>query len=196
MRRAAAILLLVLLAACGGRALFPSETNGRAAWDSRPEGRAWTQMTRLALDSEGANLMAATPGDVNAFCPNYAALEPSGRREFWAMLVSEIAAAESGLDPAAVKGPRRGLLGISPDAARGYGCANVGVAQLNDPQTNLACGVRILAATAGRDGLVSGYTAQGWRGAGRFWTSLRRPEAIADLQQHLNDQSFCRRRTA
>jgi hypothetical protein len=105
------------------------------------------------------------------------------------------------LDPMAVKAPspgqpqaRRGLMLISADAAQRYGCANVGIAQLNDPQTNLGCGVKILAATSGRDQIVLGYTPQGWKGAARYWLDLRKPEALADLQDHLNGQTFCRRK--
>jgi hypothetical protein len=216
MRRLLAVGVLGLLAACGTMrgpggivgpgGLLSREVVGSTAWDDRPDGKTWSQMTRLAIDSDGVNLLAAVPKDIDAFCPNYASLEAQAKREFWVVLVAEIASIESGLDPNAAKmspvspglpaNARRGLMQISADAARRYGCANVGAAQLNDPQTNLGCGVRILAATSGKDQVVTGYTTGGWRGAARYWSDLRKPETLADVQQRLNDQSFCRRKTS
>lgn len=215
LRNAFALLTLVLAAACGTTGgvsgpgggiagpggIFSNEVVGKTAWDDRPDGRAWSQIARTAIDVEGAALVASAPSDMNAFCPSYATLDPQAKREFWVVLVSEIANVESTLDPLAVKAPspgqpqaRRGLMMISADAARRYGCANIGIAQLNDPQTNLGCGVKILAATSGVDQIVLGYTPQGWKGAARYWLDLRKPEMLADLQDHLNGQSFCRRR--
>lgn len=217
LRYALAALIVTFAAGCGttggpgsvnggGGGLFSNEITGKASWSDRPQGRDWTQMTRTALDADGASLIAATPADIAAFCPGYAALDPQGKREFWVVLVSEIASFESGLNPDVVKTPpstppgsaqaRRGLMQISSDAAQRYACANVGVAQLTDPQTNLGCGVKILAATSGRDQIVLGFTSDGWKGAGRYWTDLRRPEALADIQDHLNQQTFCRKRTS
>ena len=216
MRRAlskiAASGLLLLLAACGttggpgasGGGIFSNEADGRAAWDSRSEGRSWSQMTRLAIDTDGAALLAATPADIEVFCPNYANLTPQAKREVWVVLVAQIAQIESALDPMAVKNPpgpgqaqaRRGLMQISVDTAQRYRCANVGPMQLNDPQTSLGCGVKILAATSGADKIVTGYTQGGWKGAARYWVDLRRPENVADLQAATNGQTFCRRKTS
>ncbi len=213
LRHALAALIVTLAAGCGttggsganGGGLFSNEVSGKASWSDRPQGRDWSQMTRTALDVDGASLIAGTPSDISAFCPGYAALDPQGKREFWVVLVSEIASFESGLNPDVVKTPqtapgqaqaRRGLMQISSDAAQRYACANVGVAQLTDPQTNLGCGVKILAATSGRDQIVLGFTPDGWKGAARYWTDLRRPEALADIQDHLNQQTFCRKRTS
>jgi hypothetical protein len=212
MRRALVLGCLLMLAACGttrapgapgqpGEGLFggifSNAPRAQTAWDARPEGDSWTQMTRTAIDADGSALLAAAPTDMDAFCPNYPKLDDAAKKEFWVATVSEIAAVESALDPAkAGTQNRRGLLQITPDAATRYGCANVGVAQLGDPQTNLGCGVKILAATSARDKIVTGYTTDGWKGAARYWLSLRKPETIADLQDHLNRQSFCRRQTS
>lgn len=214
MRRALILGCLLLLAACGTtpggpgappspggdgflNGIFSSAPKAKAAWDQKPEGDAWSQMTRAAIDADGASLVAAAPTDIDAFCPNYAKLDDAGKKEFWVATVAEIALVESALDPAKAGAQgRRGLLQIAPDAAQRYGCANVGVAQLADPQTNLGCGVKVLAATSARDGIVTGFTTDGWKGAARYWVSLRKPEAIADLQEHLNAQNFCRRQTS
>jgi hypothetical protein len=206
MRRLLVLGLFTLLAACsttggGGGGIFSNEVSGQAAWNSRSEGNAWTQMARTAIDADGASLVTMTPSDIDVFCPNYAQLDPQGKREMWVVLLSQIAQAESGLDPMAAKGAnpaaaRRGLLLISVDNAARFGCANVGAPQLNDPQTNIGCGVKILAATSGRDHVVTGYTSDGWKGAARFWLDLRKPEVLADLQESTNKQSFCRRKTS
>lgn len=215
LRYALAALIVTFAAGCGttggpggangGGGLFSSDVSGKAAWSDLPQGRDWSQMTRTAIDVDGTSLLAAMPADMGAFCPGYAALDPQAKREFWVVLVSEIAVAESGLNPDVVKTPqtapgqaqaRRGLMQISSDAAQRYACANVGVAQLTDPQTNLGCGVKILAATSGRDQIVLGFTSDGWKGAARYWTDLRRPEALAEIQDKLNQQTFCRKRAS
>ncbi|MES1203721.1 MAG: lytic transglycosylase domain-containing protein [Pseudomonadota bacterium] len=210
MRRALILGCLLLLAACGTTGgpgapssggllgdIFSNAPKAKTAWNDRPEGDSWTQIARTAIDADGVSLIAAAPTDMDAFCPNYAKLDDAGKKEFWVATVSEIALVESGLDPAKTGAQnRRGLLQITPDAAQRYGCANVGVAQLADPQTNLGCGVKILAATSARDKIVTGFTTDGWKGAARYWLNLRKPEAIADLQEHLNAQNFCRRQTS
>lgn len=210
MRRALILGCLLLLAACGTTGgpgapdnggllgeIFSNAPKAKTSWNDRPEGDSWTQIARTAIDADGVSLIAAAPTDMDAFCPNYAKLDDAGKKEFWVATVSEIALVESGLDPAKAGAQnRRGLLQITPEAAQRYGCANVGVAQLADPQTNLGCGVKILAATSARDKIVTGFTTDGWKGAARYWLNLRKPEAIADLQEHLNAQSFCRRQTS
>ncbi|MEJ0022027.1 MAG: lytic transglycosylase domain-containing protein [Alphaproteobacteria bacterium] len=212
MRHALVLGCLLMLAACGTTGgpgapstggggilgdIFSSAPKAKASWDSKPEGDSWTQITRAALDADGVALITSTPTDMDAFCPNYAKLDDAGKKEFWVAAVSEIALVESALDPAKAGAQnRRGLLQITPEAAQRYGCANVGVAQLSDPQTNLGCGVKILAATSAHDQIVTGFTTDGWKGAARYWLSLRKPESIADLQEHLNAQNFCKRQTS
>ena len=201
LRRVAIISALLALAACATTMTGPSggsifTPQPRAAWDSAPQGREWTAAARAAIDSAGPALVTGTPKDIAAYCPNYAALDPTTRRDFWVVALSQIAQLESGLDPARASADgRRGLLQISGDAARRYGCAAASDAQLLDPAQNIACGAKIMAQTSGVDTYVAGYS-EGWRGASRYWVELRKPENVADLQSLLNAQSFCARRSS
>jgi hypothetical protein len=167
----------------------------KTAWEKAPQGRDWTEAARAAIDTAGPALVAATPKDIAAYCPRYGAADPATRRDFWVVMLSQIAQIESGLDPAkAAAGAAggRGLLQISSDAARRYGCAIASDQDLLDPAKNIACGAKILASTSGQDGYVAGYN-EGWRGASRYWLELRKPDGVADLQNVLNAQSFCAR---
>ncbi len=195
MRRFAPLLLLLVLAACAGGRMGGAGAP-RTAWSDHAQARAWTEATRAALDAEGAPLLQGAYADIGAFCPRYAEAEPAVKRDFWVVIVSEIAALESALEPARVSpgsvaaGSRRGLLQISSGAAERYACEANGVALLEAP-VNLACGVKILAATSARDGVVTGWGGDGWRGAARYWEALRKPEALARIQARANAQAFC-----
>jgi hypothetical protein len=170
----------------------------KTAWENLPQGREWTAAARAAIDASPA-LLATTPKDIAAFCPSYAVASAADKRDFWVVLISDVADLESGLNTAAVKTApgagdvRRGLLAISTDAASRYGCAASSAAELLDPAVNITCGSRILAQTSGVDGYVTGYDS-GWRGAARYWLELRKPEQLAELQSRLNAQNFCARR--
>jgi hypothetical protein len=206
--------LALLAAACGTTTGGPSGANGgigsvfqgqpRTVWDNQPQGRDWTATARAAIDQSPA-LAASIPKDIAAYCPSYAQAQPTDKRDFWVVVLSDIAFIESSFNPANVKtaptapgGPgdvRRGLFGISTDAARRYGCAATTATDLLDPAANITCAARILAQTSGVDGYVAGYN-EGWRGASRYWLELRKPDGIAELQSRLNGQSFCPRRSS
>jgi len=211
MKRFVALALVVLAAACattggspgtGGGSIFQPEP--RTAWEAQPQSRDWTAAARAAIDASPA-LAAIVPKDIAAYCPSYAAAQPADRRDFWVVMLSDIAFIESALNPAAVKaaptapgGPgdvRRGLFAISTDAAKRYGCTAVTSTDLLDPAANITCAARILAQTSGADGYVAGYS-DGWRGASRYWLELRKPDGIAELQSRLNAQGFCPRRSS
>lgn len=171
----------------------------KTAWDDQPQGKEWTAVARAAIDAAPA-LIAVMPKDIAAFCPSYAAASASDKRDFWVVLLSDIAFVESGLNSAAVKTApgapndvRRGLLAISTDAATRFGCGATSATDLLDPSANITCAGRILAQTSGTDGYVTGYSS-GWRGASRYWLELRKPDGIAEVQSRLNAQSFCARR--
>ena len=204
--------LALLAAACGTTTGGPNgatrgegsifQNQPRTVWDNQPQGRDWTEAARAAIDQSPA-LAAGVPKDIAAYCPSYAQAQPTDRRDFWVVMLSDIAFIESSLNPAAVRAAaaggagdvRRGLFAISTDAAKRYGCAATSATDLLDPTANITCAARILAQTSGVDGYVAGY-AEGWRGASRYWLELRKPDGIAELQSRLNGQSFCPRRSS
>jgi Transglycosylase SLT domain len=184
----------------------PSRPSGypAAVWESRPDGRAWTLTAHQAIDTLAPSLLAATPSDIDAFCPGYRATNAAGRRAFYVALLAELARYESNFDPSVRytesftdnSGQRvisRGLLQISQESANGYGCAITNAEQLHDPTTNISCAVRIVARWVERDGVIAGYSAGAWRGASRYWSPLRDRNKLVDLQAALNAQSFCAR---
>lgn len=202
---AAALLALAACETTGGGS-GPTRPSGypSAAWEVRPEGRAWTTIANQAIDTLAPQLVSVVPTDIDAFCPGYRATNAVGRRAFYVSLLAELSRYESNFDPSVRytesfsdnSGQRvisRGLLQISQESANGYGCAITNAEQLHDPETNIRCGVRILARWVARDGVVSGYDAGAWRGASRYWSPFRDRNKLVDLQAALNAQPFCAR---
>ena len=88
----------------------------------------------------------------------------------------------------AVCGQWHGLLQISPATARGYGC-NAGTAgALKDGGANLSCGLRIMAVTVPRDGVISA----GMRGVAADWGPFHQASKRADIQAITRNSSVCR----
>lgn len=205
---------LGLLAACaastttgGGVSSAPLFGYPSVAWDARPEGRQWTTTAHAAIDALAPQIVNVVPTDIDAFCPGYANASPANRRAFYVSLLAEIARLESNFDTSVqftetfsdTAGRRvvsRGLLQLSLESANQYGCAITDAQQLNDPATNLQCGVRILDRWIERDQLVAGYQSGAWRGASRYWSIFRDRNKLADIQAATNAQGFCKRRTS
>jgi hypothetical protein len=212
MRRLILLCVCLMVAACGtttsgggttGTGVTPGSIFGPpppvTAWDNRPEGKDWTLAARASIDA-APSLMAVTPKDIAVYCPRYAEADIASKRDFWVVLLSEIGAVETQLNPAATKTVtggevRRGMFAISTQAATRYGCTATTPAQLAEPTAAIACAARILAATSGADAYVTGYEG-GWRGAGKYWLEIRKPMGIAQLQERLNAQPFCPRRSS
>jgi hypothetical protein len=202
--------VLATLAACettgvpiGGGPTRPSGIPA-AAWEVRPEGRNWTLAAHQAIDALAPQMLAVVPSDIDAFCPGYRTTNTAGRRAFYVSLLAELARYESNFDPSVRytetfndnSGQRvisRGLLQLSRESANGYGCSIADAEQLHDPQTNIACAVRILARWVERDGVVAGYQSGAWRGASRYWSPFRDRNKLVDLQAATNRQPFCAR---
>jgi hypothetical protein len=214
MRKLLAIAALLVVAACasstttgGGMGSTPIFGYPQAAWDVRPEGRQWTTTAHAAIDALAPQIVSVVPTDIDAFCPGYANASPANRRAFYVSLLAEIAKLESNFDTSVqftesfndASGRRvvsRGLLQLSQESANGYGCAITDAQQLNDPATNIQCGVRILNRWVGQDRLVAGFQSGAWRGASRYWSVFRDRNKLADIQAATNAQGFCKRRTS
>jgi len=174
-----------------------------ARWDSKPDGRAWTQMTLESLGQHGMGLVSMVPSDIGNYCPAYQTADQSKRMAFWVGLISALAKFESSYKPEAkftepnifdAQGNRvvsRGLLQISIESGRGYGCVIPTAEALHEPVVNLACTVRIMNRLITRDGLI-GSTADPWKGAAAYWSPFRKQARRQDIQNWTKRQAYCR----
>ena len=125
-------------------------------WDGKhAEASRWAQYTEDAIAQYGSAMRSKRPGDIASFCPNYANLDEKGRTQFWVGLVAAIARYESNYNPSTryqenfkdssgTAVVSRGLLQISAESARNYGCSVSSGSALHDAKVNLTCGVRII----------------------------------------------------
>jgi hypothetical protein len=159
-------------------------------WDHRPEGKAWTESTLVALSSKDQLLSERVPADIETWCPGYAAATLDERRAFWAGLLSAVAKYESTWNPQASGGGGRwiGLMQIDPRSAGYYGCEATSVVALKDGQANLECAVEIMSTQVAKDGLVAGG---GNRGIGRDWAPLRSSEKRGAMAAWTSQQPYC-----
>jgi len=173
-------------------------------WGDAPDRVAWTRVLLRAVDEHGADLVRPdlAVADAATYCPGYGRLDRAGRRIFWAALLSSLAEPESGFDPRSsfvesfrdATGDRvvsRGLLQLSLESARGYGCVLRDADQLHDPATNLACGVRILNRLVARGGAVSTRVGTSWRGAAAYWSPFRTNQGRERVAGWVRGQPFC-----
>lgn len=189
--RAALIALTLPLAGCSSaHQTAAGDVSPPMRWDFRPEAPAWTAATLAALRGHGSALEQVVPGDIDTFCPAYSEGGPATRRAFWAGLFSALAKHESDWNPRAAGGGGRwiGLMQISPDTARRYGCVATSSADLKNGSLNLACAVRIAAAQVARDRMVAG---NGRQGVGRDWAPIQSASRRADIAAWTRQQSYC-----
>lgn len=200
----ASIAAIVFLAACQSTTTPQTQTAEQAQmaqlaatppmrWGSAGSD-AWTQATLAALDREGVTMLSRVPADINTFCPNYAALNATGRKAFWAGLLSAVAKHESTYNPSASGGGGRwlGLMQIAPATWRNYDCNG----NIKNGGDNMACAVKIMSRQVGRDNAVA-HDGSGWRGVARDWAPMRNSSKRADIAAWTSSQSYCApRRTA
>lgn len=188
------VLACLALAACGSG---PQTVEKRAApefgtslWGQRAEGGRWTASVMQALDRQGAPLVASVPSDIDVYCPGYRTADEEARKAFWVTFLSALAKHESTWRPevSGGGGAWHGLLQISPRTAKGYGCEAQSAAELKDGGQNLSCGVRIMASTVTRDGVISA----GRGGAAADWGPFRQADKLADIQARTRSAAVCR----
>lgn len=158
-------------------------------WDQRPGSEAWTRATLAALDREGVTILSQVPRDIEAFCPSYEDLGQTGRKAFWAGLLSAVAKHESTYNPKARGGGGKwlGLMQIAPATWRSYGCSG----EITNGADNMACAVRIMSRQVARDNAVVSDGSGGWRGIARDWAPLRSDRKRADIADWTRSQSYC-----
>ncbi|WP_223163120.1 transglycosylase SLT domain-containing protein [Roseivivax sediminis] len=162
----------------------------KARWGDSVRGVQWTRAVVTALRGHAEPLVDTVPRDIDDWCPAYRQNNDRLREAFWVGLVSSLAKHESTWRPTVVGGGGRwhGLLQILPSTARLYGCrAQSGSALLSGPP-NLSCGLRIMAKTVRRDGVVSA----GMRGVAADWGPFHSRTKRADMMAYTRNQAFCK----
>lgn len=156
----------------------------------RAEAAAWTARALSALDAQGAPLVQTVPSDIDVYCPAYRDAGPEERKAFWVTFLSALAKHESTWRPDAAGGGGAwlGLLQISPRTAQGYGCQAKSAEALKDGRANLSCGIRIMAVTVPRDGVISA----GMGGVAADWGPFHQASKRADIQARTRGAPACR----
>ena len=188
-----ATVFLTSLASCGSAPepeVSRAVANPVALWGHRPEARDWTAASLAALDRHGAALVHTVPADIDTYCPGYRTGGPEARKAFWVNFLSALAEHESTWRPDAAGGGGQwlGLLQISPQTARGYGCKAQSAAALKDGEQNLSCAIRIMSVTVPRDGVIS----QNMRGVAADWGPFRQPGKRSAIQSATRAPAYCR----
>ena len=176
------------------------------AWAKRPQGVLWSTIVMKAITDLGPDLIATNLADTADFCPKYNGLAKVERAKVWLTLIAAISLFESSFDPvesfreafmnsARVYVVSRGLLQISSESANQYGCGITKEADLEDPETNLRCGVRILNRLVGADHRLRGNSTVGsnlvWHGAARYWSVLRGNKKDATIRANTRSMAQC-----
>lgn len=160
-----------------------------ALWD-KPE---WTQITLDALDKYGQDLLKAEPTDAVKYCPKFKSVD---RKQFYLGLISQLAKFESSFNTQekytedfndAKDKPvvSRGLLQISEESGRSYGCPIQSGNDLHNSATNLECGIRILNRWIPKDGVIQGGQPGAWKGAARYWSPFRKESRLQTFRTYL-----------
>lgn len=199
MRTALSLAALALLAACSTTPTDTVDPQVRAQelaltqappmrWGDRSGSDEWTRATMQALEREGVTMLSNVPQDIAEFCPNYSQLAPTGRKAFWAGLLSAVARHESTFNPRAAGGGGRwlGLMQIAPATWRGYDCTG----DIRNGADNMSCAVRIMSTQVAKDNAVARDDG-GWRGVARDWAPMRSSAKRADIAAWTSSQSYC-----
>lgn len=178
--------LALLLTACTQPVPVPvSVTPVKTTWPNE----VLEKRALAAIHEYGSDLVHSSPSDISKWC----ALDCNQEGMFLELL-SALAFHESSYKESAAmfekftdaKGNRVesvGLLQLSIDDGKRYGCDIVTRADLVNPQKNLNCGVKILTKLTLQDGVISGGIPGAWKGAAKYWSPFRKPEFLALMQK-------------
>ncbi|QAY75153.1 lytic transglycosylase domain-containing protein [Sphingosinicella sp. BN140058] len=173
-------------------------------WGDSGERAQWSAFLMTAVSELGQALTAATfvPSDISTYCPDYRRLDEEQREIFWAALLSSLAKRESNYRPTeryreSFKDSTgqyvvsRGLLQLSYESARAYGCDVDSAAKLHEPNVNLRCGVRILNRLVPTARAIAKKEGQKWRGAAAYWGPFRKATSREDIAAWVREQPYC-----
>lgn len=180
------------------------------AWAQNPQSAVWTTSLIRALKTLGQDLVQADIRDAAEFCPAYPKLTAESRTKVWVQLISAMAKYESDLNPISAFTEAfkdrdgkpivsRGLLQISKGSANAYGCNIQKEADLEKPEINLQCGVRILNTLVPKYHAIHGLQddpnvsilRNPWRGAARYWSVLRSKAKDWLIRNSVRQMSVC-----
>jgi hypothetical protein len=158
-------------------------------WDDHRRDDEWSLVVMQALRGHGSPLLSVVPDDIDTWCPAYRAAGDNQRAAFWAGMVSSLAWHESTHREAAVGGGGLwfGLVQIAPSTARLFRCNARSGQALLDGASNLRCGLRIMATTVSRDGVVS----DGMRGMAADWGPFHSRTKREDMRDWVIAQDYC-----
>ncbi|WP_417719993.1 transglycosylase SLT domain-containing protein [Salipiger sp.] len=161
----------------------------KARWGTKGGRNAWSMTVLSSLRGHASRLPDTVPADIATWCPAYPSASRENREAFWLGLVSALAKHESTYRPTAVGGGGLwyGLLQILPSTARSYGCQADSASDLKDPRLNLSCGLRIMARTVARDGVVS----RNMRGVAADWGPFHSRQKREDMIAWTRAQDYC-----
>lgn len=161
----------------------------KARWGTSGGRSTWSLAVLSSLRGPANALPDVVPADIDTWCPAYESGSREQREAFWLGLVSSLVKHESTFRPTAVGGGGKwiGLMQILPSTARLYGCQATNVEALKNPRANLACGLRIMARTVARDGVVS----QNMRGVAADWGPFHSRKKREDMIAWTRAQSYC-----
>jgi len=183
-----------------------------AAWDSKLQGKEWTQIVLTGLDDLARDLLLSeAPEDKDKWCPKFNELKYDQRKQFYLTLISNMAKFESSFKPkqtytesfADSTGKNvvsRGLTQISFESSKAYGCDVKKPEDLHDPKVNLLCTVRIVKKWVlgddhfGSKGLFSIKKQKwNWLGIARYWSVGRdTSDSQAKIKAQTMALSFCK----
>lgn len=202
-----ALIPLIFAAAifCNNKA-YANMSEAIASWERKSSNhRLWVEHIYRELPSLGSALLKTNPVDAKIFCPNYANLEVSERKQFWAFFILSMAKFESNFDPkeSYTEGftdrsgryvISRGLLQISLGSSKDYHCGFNSSIELHNPTKNLSCGIKILNHWMIRDHRIASRFNSEWRGGARYWSVLRagRKTSYQSIVKWSNDLPFCK----
>ena len=186
--------VIALVAFACSRAPDPEPTPAalgpvKVRWDSEERSTRWTRAAMAALDRHGAPLVSLVPGDIRQYCPGYTEATDRQRKAFWVNLIASLSFHESTWRPDVSGGEGRwhGLLQISPATARGYGCIAGDAEALKDGALNLSCGIRIMAETVPRDGVIS----RDMDGIAADWGPFHQERKRNDIKAYTQSLPYC-----
>ncbi len=156
-------------------------------WDGHSRGSEYEGYISQALDQYGQDLLKTIPKDIQTFCPSYASFSPNQRKHFWVQFVAALAKQESQYQNKSKNTESwgdvsTGLLQLSISSSKNTAkCPLKSSQDLQDPQTNLECGVRWLNRLVGKHQIISARNPNenpdnrwdNWLGATAHWAVLK-----------------------